>query len=182
MGVSSQGVAPDRAEIIACNGNFHGRTIAIVGLSSEPSYREGFGPFPPGLKLIPYGDAAALADAITENTAAFLVEPIQGEGGIVVPPPGYLAECARICRERNVLLLCDEVQTGLGRTGKFLASEHEGVKPDGLILGKALGGGLLPVSMFLASCEVMGVFGPGHHGSTFGGNPLARRSDWRRST
>jgi ornithine--oxo-acid transaminase len=168
-----KGVAPDCAEIIACRGNFHGRTIAIVGLSSEPGYREGFGPFPPGLKLIPYGDSAALADAITENTAAFLVEPIQGEGGIVVPPPGYLAECARICRERNVLLLCDEVQTGLGRTGKFLASEHESVKPDGLILGKALGGGLLPVSAFLASREVMGVFGPGHHGSTFGGNPLA---------
>ncbi|MGX2039330.1 ornithine--oxo-acid transaminase [Methylocaldum sp. MU1018] len=168
-----KGVAPDGAEIIACRGNFHGRTLAIVGLSSEPGYREGFGPFPPGLKLIPYGDAAALADAITENTAAFLVEPIQGEGGIVVPPPGYLAECARICRERNVLLLCDEVQTGLGRTGKFLASEHESVKPDGLILGKALGGGLLPVSAFLAGREVMGVFGPGHHGSTFGGNPLA---------
>ncbi len=168
-----KGVASDRAEIIACRGNFHGRTIAIVGLSSEPGYREGFGPFPPGLKRIPYGDSAALADAITENTAAFLVEPIQGEGGIVVPPPGYLAECARICRERNVLLLCDEVQTGLGRTGKFLAAEHEGVKPDGLILGKALGGGLLPVSMFLSSHEVMGVFGPGHHGSTFGGNPLA---------
>ncbi|BBA34128.1 uncharacterized protein sS8_2176 [Methylocaldum marinum] len=168
-----KGVARDRAEIIACRGNFHGRTIAIVGLSSEPGYREGFGPFPPGLKLIPYGDSAALADAITENTAAFLVEPIQGEGGIVVPPTGYLAECARICRERKVLLLCDEVQTGLGRTGKFLASEHEGVKPDGLILGKALGGGLLPVSAFLAGREVMGVFGPGHHGSTFGGNPLA---------
>jgi ornithine--oxo-acid transaminase len=168
-----KGVAPDSAEIIACRGNFHGRTIAIVGLSSEPGYREGFGPFPPGLKLIPYGDSAALADAITENTAAFLVEPVQGEGGIVVPPAGYLAECARICRERKVLLLCDEVQTGLGRTGKFLASEHEGVKPDGLILGKALGGGLLPVSAFLASREVMGVFGPGHHGSTFGGNPLA---------
>jgi len=168
-----KGVAPEEAEIIACRGNFHGRTIAAVGLSSEPKYREGFGPFPPGLKLIPYGDSAALAAAIGENTAAFLVEPIQGEGGIVVPPPGYLADCARICRERNVLLLCDEVQTGLGRTGKFLASEHENVKPDGLILGKALGGGLLPVSAFLAGREVMDVFGPGDHGSTFGGNPLA---------
>jgi ornithine--oxo-acid transaminase len=168
-----KGVPAERAEIIACRGNFHGRTIAIVGMSSEPKYREGFGPFPPGARLIPYGDAAALADAITDHTAAFLVEPIQGEGGIVVPPAGYLAECARICRERNVLLLCDEIQTGLGRTGRFLASEHEGVKPDGVTLGKALGGGLLPVSAFLASEEVMGVFGPGDHGSTFGGNPLA---------
>jgi ornithine--oxo-acid transaminase len=168
-----KGVPAERAEIIACRGNFHGRTLAAVGLSSEPKNREGFGPFPPGTRLVPYGDAAVLADAITANTAAFLVEPIQGEGGIVVPPAGYLAECARICRERNVLLLCDEVQTGLGRTGRFLASEHEGVKPDGLMLGKALGGGLLPVSAFLAREEVMGVFGPGDHGSTFGGNPLA---------
>ncbi|HYE37982.1 ornithine--oxo-acid transaminase [Methylocaldum sp.] len=168
-----KGVSPERAEIIGCRGNFHGRTLAVIGLSSEPKYREGFGPFPPGLKLIPYGDAAALADAINENTAAFLVEPIQGEGGIVIPSPGYLAECAEVCREQNVLLLCDEVQTGLGRTGKFLASEHENVTPDGLILGKALGGGLMPVSAFLASREVMDVFGPGDHGSTFGGNPLA---------
>jgi ornithine--oxo-acid transaminase len=168
-----KGVAPERAEIIACRGNFHGRTIAIVGFSSEPKYREGFGPFPPGFRLIPYGDAAALAGAITGNTAAFLVEPIQGEGGIVVPPPGYLAECARICRANDVLLLCDEIQTGLGRTGRFLAAEHEGVTPDGLMLGKALGGGLLPVSAFLANRAVMGVFGPGEHGSTFGGNPLA---------
>jgi ornithine--oxo-acid transaminase len=168
-----KGVPAEQAEIIACRGNFHGRTIAAVSLSSEPKYREGFGPFPPGMRLIPYGDAAALAEAITPNTAAFLVEPIQGEGGIVVPPQGYLAECARICRERRVLLLCDEVQTGLGRTGRFLAAEHEGVKPDGITLGKALGGGLLPVSAFLAREEVMGVFGPGEHGSTFGGNPLA---------
>lgn len=168
-----KGVAADRAEIIVCRGNFHGRTIAAVGLSAEPKYRDGFGPFPPGTRLIPFGDTGALAAAMTEHTAAFLVEPIQGESGIVVPPEGYLAECARICRERKVLLLCDEVQTGLGRTGRFLASRHEGVKPDGLILGKALGGGLLPVSAFLADEALMGVFGPGDHGSTFGGNPLA---------
>ena len=168
-----KGVAADQAEVIVCENNFHGRTIAIVGMSSELQYREGFGPFPAGFKLIPYGDAAALAAAITSNTAAFLVEPIQGEGGIVIPPPGYLAECARLCRERNVLLLCDEIQSGLGRTGSLLASDHEGVKPDGLILGKALGGGLLPVSAFLARREVMEVFQPGDHGSTFGGNPLA---------
>ncbi len=168
-----KGVAAERAEIIACTGNFHGRTIAIVGMSSEPQYREGFGPFAPGFKLIPYGDAQALAAAITPDTAAFVVEPIQGEGGIILPPPGYLAECARICKENNVLLICDEIQTGLGRTGALLACDHEGVKPDGLILGKALGGGLLPVSAFLARREVMAVFHPGDHGSTFGGNPLA---------
>ena len=166
-------VAADRARIIACQGNFHGRTIAIVGMSSVPQYRDGFGPFPPGFDLVPYGDAAALAAAITPDTAAFLVEPIQGEGGIVVPPPGYLAQCRRICDEKRVLLLCDEIQTGLGRTGRMLACEHEGVRPDGLTLGKALGGGLLPVSMFLARREVMDVFQPGDHGSTFGGNPLA---------
>lgn len=166
-------VPQDKAEIIACNGNFHGRTIAIVGLSTEEQYRDGFGPFPPGLKTIPYGDSAALEKAITPNTAAFIVEPIQGEGGIIIPPEGYLAECARICKKHNVLLIVDEVQTGLGRTGKFLACEHENVVPDGLILGKALGGGLLPVSMFLARRDVMDVFTPGDHGSTFGGNPLA---------
>jgi ornithine--oxo-acid transaminase len=168
-----KGVAPDQAEVIVCENNFHGRTIAIVGMSSESQYREGFGPFPAGFKLIAYGDAAALAAAITPNTAAFLVEPIQGEGGIVIPPQGYLAECARLCRQHNVLLLCDEIQSGLGRTGSLLASDHDGVKPDGLILGKALGGGLLPVSAFLARREVMEVFQPGDHGSTFGGNPLA---------
>lgn len=170
---SIKGVAPNRAEVIVCEGNFHGRTITIVGMSSEPQYRDGFGPFPPGFKLIPYGDAAALESAITPNTAAFLVEPIQGEGGILIPPAGYLAECARICKKHNVLLMCDEIQTGLGRTGALLACDHEGVKPDGLILGKALGGGLLPVSAFLARREVMEVFHPGDHGSTFGGNPLA---------
>jgi ornithine--oxo-acid transaminase len=163
----------DQAEIIACTGNFHGRTIAIVGMSSEPQYRDGFGPFPSGFQLIPYGNAQALEQAITPNTAAFLVEPIQGEAGIIVPPAGYLKQCAEICRRHNVLFICDEVQTGLGRTGKWLACEHDGVKPDGVILGKALGGGLLPVSMFLTSKEVMDVFTPGDHGSTFGGNPLA---------
>jgi ornithine--oxo-acid transaminase len=166
-------IAADRAEIIVCESNFHGRSIAIVGFSSEPQYREGFGPFPPGFVTIPFGDAAALATAITPNTAAFLVEPIQGEGGIIVPPEGYLAECARICRERNVLLICDEIQTGLGRTGYLLACQHDNVKPDGVILGKALGGGLLPVSAFVATHDVMRVFTPGDHGSTFGGNPLA---------
>ena len=168
-----KGVAHDRAEIIAAEGNFHGRTIAVTGLSTVAQYRDGFGPFPPGLKLVPFGDAAALEEAITPNTACFLVEPIQGEGGIVVPPPGYFTEVARICRAHDVLLICDEVQTGLGRTGKLLALEHEGITPDGVILGKALGGGLVPVSMFLARDEVMGVFDPGDHGSTYGGNPIA---------
>jgi ornithine--oxo-acid transaminase len=168
-----KGVAADQAEIIACEGNFHGRTIAIVGLSSEAQYREGFGPFPPGLKTVAYADADALEDAITPNTAAFIVEPMQGEGGIIIPEPGYLSRCREICNRHKVLLICDEVQTGLGRTGRLLASQHEGVVPDGLVLGKALGGGILPVSMFLASREVMAVFRPGDHGSTFGGNPLA---------
>ena len=168
-----KGVAHDRAEIIAAEGNFHGRTIAVTGLSTVAQYRDGFGPFPPGLKLVPFGDAAALEEAITPDTACFLVEPIQGEGGIVVPPPGYFTEVARICRAHDVLLICDEVQTGLGRTGKLLAVEHEGITPDGVILGKALGGGLVPVSMFLARDEVMGVFDPGDHGSTYGGNPIA---------
>jgi ornithine--oxo-acid transaminase len=168
-----KGVPDGEAEIIGCHGNFHGRTIAICGLSTERQYREGFGPFPPGLSTVPYGDAAALEAAITPRTAAFLVEPIQGEGGIVIPPAGYLAACAEICRRLNVMLIADEIQTGLGRTGRLLACEHEGVKPDGVILGKALGGGVLPVSMFLARRELMAVFRPGDHGSTFGGNPLA---------
>ncbi|OJU29234.1 MAG: ornithine--oxo-acid transaminase [Nitrobacter sp. 62-13] len=166
-------VPADRAEIIVCDGNFHGRTIAIVGFSSVQQYRDGFGPFPPGFRSVPFGDAAALRAAITPNTAAFLVEPIQGEGGINVPPPGYLAEVARICREHDVLLICDEIQSGLGRTGKLLACQHDGVKPDAVTLGKALGGGLLPVSLFLARRDVMQVFKPGDHGSTFGGNPVA---------
>ncbi len=166
-------VAADRAEIIACEGNFHGRTITIVGMSSEPQYKNGFGPFPAGFKSVPYGDANALRKAITPNTAAFLVEPIQGEGGIHQAPAGYLSECAQICKENNVLFIADEIQTGMGRTGKFLACEHENVQPDGVLLGKALGGGLLPVSLFLSRKDVMDVFTPGDHGSTFGGNPLA---------
>ncbi len=168
-----KGIPADRAEIIVCANNFHGRSITIVGFSSEQQYRDGFGPFAPGFRQVPFGDADALARAIAPHTAAFLVEPIQGEGGIVVPPSGYLAQCARICRERNVLLICDEIQTGMGRTGKFLACEHENVKPDGVILGKALGGGLLPVSALVGTEDLMQVFTPGDHGSTFGGNPLA---------
>jgi ornithine--oxo-acid transaminase len=167
-----KGVPTDQAEIIAAEGNFNGRTISIVGFSSVAQYRDGFGPFPSGFKLVPFGDAAALAAAITPETAAFLIEPIQGEGGINVPPPGYLSEVARICRVNNVLLLCDEVQSGLGRTGGLLACQHDSVQPDGLILGKALGGGLLPVSLFLARRDVMNVFTPGDHGST-----LRRQSD-----
>lgn len=172
-GYKEKGISEDKAEIIVCNGNFHGRTIAIVGFSSEEQYRDGFGPYPKGFIRIDYGEVQALEDAITPNTAAFLVEPVQGEGGIIVPPEGYLRQCAEICRANNVLLFCDEIQTGLGRTGKLLACQHEDVQPDGLMLGKALGGGLLPVSMFLARHDVMNVFQPGDHGSTFGGYPLA---------
>ncbi|MES2998753.1 MAG: ornithine--oxo-acid transaminase [Pseudomonadota bacterium] len=166
-------VPKDRAEIIVCKGNFHGRTTTVVGLSSKPQYQLGFGPFAPGFKVIPYADLEALSKAMSPHTAAFLVEPIQGERGIVVPPTGYLKKAAELCNKNNVLLILDEIQTGLGRTGRFLACEHEQVKPDGLILGKALGGGLLPVSLFLSKREVMDVFTPGDHGSTFGGNPLA---------
>jgi ornithine--oxo-acid transaminase len=168
-----KGVPAERAEIIVAEGNFHGRTITIVGFSTVAQYRDGFGPFPAGFKLVPFGDAAAVERAITPYTAAFLIEPIQGEGGINVPPPGYLVETARICRARNVLLICDEVQTGLGRTGHLLACQHDDVAPDAMTLGKALGGGLIPVSLFLARREVMEVFQPGDHGSTFGGNPIA---------
>ena len=167
-----KGVAHDQAEVIACTGNFHGRTIAIVAMSDEPQYQAGFGPFPPGFRLVDYGDIASLEAAITPNTAAFIVEPIQGEGGIVMPPAGYIRAAAELCRKHNVLFIADEIQSGLGRTGKFITCEHEAVIPDGLILGKALGGGVLPVSMFLAKSEVMEVFRPGDHGSTFGGNPL----------
>lgn len=167
-----KGVPHDKAEILGCDGNFHGRTIAAVAMSDEPQYQHGFGPFPPGFLNVAYGDIDALADAINDNTAAFIVEPIQGEGGIVLPPPGYLKAAAGLCRKNNVLFIADEIQTGLGRTGKFLACEHDDVKPDALILGKALGGGVLPVSMFLARRDVMEVFTPGDHGSTFGGNPL----------
>lgn len=168
-----KGVPTDKAEIIACSGNFHGRTLAIISMSTEKQYRAGFGPFLPGIKIIPYGDATELEKAITPNTAAFLVEPIKGEGGIIVPPEGYLKACAAICKKHNVLMICDEIQTGLGRTGKLLAFQHENIKPDAVLLGKALGGGLLPVSLFLSRKEVMDVFTPGDHGSTFGGNPLA---------
>ena len=168
-----KGIPDGRASIIACDGNFHGRTITITGLSTEAQYRDGFGPFPPGLSTVPYGDADALERAITPDTAAFLVEAIQGEAGIIVPPDGYLRACAEICKRHNVLMIVDEVQTGLGRTGYLLGCEHDGVKPDGVILGKALGGGLLPVSAFVATENVMQVFNPGDHGSTFGGNPLA---------
>ena len=164
---------PDnQAEIIGCDGNFHGRTIAAVAMSDEPQYKAGFGPFPPGFSNVEYGNIEALRDAITDNTAALIIEPIQGEGGIIIPPEGYLSAASELCRERNVLLIVDEIQTGLGRTGKLLACQHDDVRPDGLILGKALGGGILPVSMFLAREDVMNVFTPGDHGSTFGGNPL----------
>ncbi len=172
-GHTVKGIPDNSAEIIVCDGNFHGRSIAITGFSPVPEYRAGFGPFPAGFARVPFGDARALEKMITPNTAAFLVEPIQGEGGVVVPPDGYLSDCAEICRANNVLLMCDEIQTGLGRTGRLLAAEHDGVRPDGLMLGKALGGGLLPVSLFLARADVMEVFTPGDHGSTFGGNPLA---------
>jgi len=172
-GYEVKGIATEQAEIIACTGNFHGRTISIIAMSDEPQYQHGFGPYPAGFKLVQYGDAEALENLITPQTAAFLVEPIQGEGGIVMPPAGYLEACQEICRKHNVLLIADEIQTGLGRTGSLLACDHEGVVPDGLILGKALGGGILPVSMFLSKREVMEVFTPGDHGSTFGGNPLA---------
>jgi ornithine--oxo-acid transaminase len=168
-----KGVPANCAEIIVCNGNFHGRTIAAITMSSEPKYRNNFGPFPDGFRKIEFGNSAALEDAISANTAAFLVEPIQGEAGIIVPPDGYLAECAEICRRNNVLLVCDEIQTGLGRTGEFLASWHDDVQPDGVLLGKALGGGVYPVSMLLARADILDLFGPGDHGSTFGGNALA---------
>jgi len=172
-GYESKGIPDDKAEIIVCTGNFHGRTTTIISFSDEADYRKHFGPLTPGFRIIEYGDANALEQAITANTAAFLVEPIQGEGGIVMPPKGYLKRCQEICREHNVLLIADEIQTGLGRTGRLLACDHEGVKPDGLILGKALGGGIMPVSMFLGRQDVMDIFVPGTHGSTFGGNPLA---------
>ena len=172
-GYEAKGIEQDKAEIIVCTGNFHGRTTTIISFSAEKGYQKNFGPLTPGFKIVEYGDADALEAAITPNTAAFLVEPIQGEGGIVIPPKGYLKSCHDICRRNNVLLIADEIQTGLGRTGRFLACDHEDVKPDGLILGKALGGGILPVSMFLGRQDVMDIFVPGTHGSTFGGNPLA---------
>ncbi|HZQ97156.1 MAG TPA: ornithine--oxo-acid transaminase [Candidatus Sulfotelmatobacter sp.] len=172
-GYKVKGVPEGKAEIIVCANNFHGRTVTIVSFSTDEQYRDGFGPFTPGFKIIPYGDARALKDAITANTAAFLVEPIQGEAGIIIPPAGYLREAAAICRENRVLLMCDEIQSGLGRTGELFAFQHEGIRPDVLIVGKALSGGFYPVSAVLASKQVLGVFNPGDHGSTFGGNPLA---------
>jgi ornithine--oxo-acid transaminase len=172
-GETVKGIAAGEAEIVVAANNFHGRTIAIVGFSSDEQYRRGFGPYPAGFREVPFGDIEALRGAITAKTCAFLVEPIQGEAGILVPPEGYLREAAAICRERNVLLMADEIQSGLGRTGKLFASMHEGVTPDVMIIGKALSGGFYPVSAVLSSREVLGVFGPGDHGSTFGGNPLA---------
>ncbi|MCM5678678.1 ornithine--oxo-acid transaminase [Schlegelella sp. S2-27] len=172
-GYKVKGVPEGQAQIIVPAGNFAGRTTTIVGFSSEAQYRDGFGPFAPGFVHVPYGDIAALERAITPDTVAFFLEPIQGEAGIVVPPEGYLRAARELCTRHHVLLICDEVQTGLGRTGRLLACQHEGVTPDGITLGKALGGGLLPVSAFVAREDVMAVFTPGDHGSTFGGNPLA---------
>ena len=167
------GIDENNGEIIVCGNNFHGRTITIISSSSEEQYKSGFGPYTPGFKIIEYGNADALRKAINKNTIAFMVEPIQGEGGVIVPPAGYLAEIREITRERNILLIFDEIQTGFGRTGKMFAFEYEDAKPDILTVGKALGGGVYPVSAVLADCEVMDVFLPGDHGSTFGGNPLA---------
>jgi len=172
-GYRVKGVPRDRAEIIVADGNFHGRTTTIIGFSSEAEYRDGFGPFTPGFRAVPFGDLAALARAFTPATAAVLIEPIQGEAGIILPPPGWLAGVRRLCDEQGVLLIVDEVQSGLGRTGAWFACDHERVRPDGLIVGKALGGGVLPVSAFVAKRAVMDVFTPGSHGSTFGGNALA---------
>lgn len=168
-----KGVADDQAEIIACIGNFHGRTMTAVSLSSEAEYKRGFGPMLPGIKLIPYGDLEALKAAITPNTAAFLIEPIQGEAGIVIPSEGFMKEAFNLCNESNVLFIADEIQAGLARTGKMFACEWEDIEPDMYILGKALGGGVFPISCVVANKEVLGVFNPGSHGSTFGGNPLA---------
>ena len=172
-GYKLKGIPDGKAEIIVCANNFHGRTVTIVSFSTDEQYRDGFGPFTPGFKVIPFGDANALREAITPDTCAFLVEPIQGEAGIVFPPAGFLKETAAICRENRVLLIADEIQSGLGRTGKLFAYMHEGITPDVVIVGKALSGGFYPVSAVLASEEVLGVFRPGDHGSTFGGNPLA---------
>ncbi len=171
-GYKVKGIPHDKAEIIVCANNFHGRTVTIVGFSTDEQYRDGFGPFTPGFKVIPFGDARALRDAVTSNTCAFLVEPIQGEAGIVIPPEGFLREAAAICRESQVLLMVDEIQSGLGRTGKLFAYMHEAITPDVLIIGKALAGGFYAVSAVLASREILGVYKPGDHGSTFGGNPM----------
>jgi len=172
-GYKIKGIPDGQAEIIVCANNFHGRTISIVSFSTDAQYQDGFGPFLPGFKVIPFGDAAALRAAITANTCAFLVEPIQGEAGVLIPPDGFLAEASAICREHNVLFMADEIQSGLGRTGKLFAYQHEGITPDVLIVGKALAGGFYPVSAVLGSHEIIGVLTPGDHGSTFGGNPMA---------
>ncbi|WP_456799004.1 ornithine--oxo-acid transaminase [Bradyrhizobium sp. USDA 4473] len=168
-----KGVPDGQAEIIVCANNFHGRTLGIVGFSTDPGSRDHFGPFAPGFKIIPFGDAAALEQAITPNTAAFLVEPVQGEAGVILPPPGYFARVRELCTARNVMLVLDEIQTGLGRTGKLLAEQHEGIEADVTLLGKALSGGFYPVSAVLSNNAVLGTLRPGQHGSTFGGNPLA---------
>ena len=172
-GYKVKGIPEDQAEIIVCENNFHGRTITIVGFSTEPQYRNGYGPFTPGFKIIPFDDANALEEAITPHTVAFLVEPIQGEAGVIVPRSGYLKSVREICNRNNVVLILDEIQTGLGRTGKFLAEEHDGIQADLTLIGKALSGGFIPISAALSNKEVLGVFHPGDHGSTFGGNPLA---------
>lgn len=162
-----------QAEIIVADGNFHGRTISIISFSSDPFYKDAFGPFTPGFNSVPYGDASAIEQALTPNTAAVMLEPIQGEGGVIIPPRGYLKEVSEICKKNNVLFIADEIQTGLGRTGKLFASDHEGVRPDMMIIGKALSGGFYPVSAVLSDSEILGLYRPGEHGSTFGGNPLA---------
>jgi len=172
-GYKVKGIPEGQAEIIACSNNFHGRTITIVSFSTDAQYRDGFGPFTPGFTIVPYGDAEAVIDAITPNTCAFLVEPIQGEAGIVVPPAGFLRKTWEACRKHNVLFMADEIQSGLGRTGKLFTFMHDGIRPDLVIVGKALSGGFYPVSAVLSSKEILGVFKPGDHGSTFGGNPLA---------
>ncbi len=172
-GHTVKGIPADQARIIACSGNFHGRTISIISFSSEEQYRRGFGPFTPGFDVVPYGDAEAVRRAINANTCAFLVEPIQGEAGIIIPREGYLRECFDLCRRNNVLFIADEIQSGLGRTGKLFAYMYEEVEPDVLVIGKALSGGFYPVSAVLSSRDILGVFRPGDHGSTFGGNPLA---------
>jgi ornithine--oxo-acid transaminase len=172
-GETVKGLPAGQGEILVCSNNFHGRTISVVGFSSEAQYKAGFGPFPVGFRQVAFGDIEALRAAITANTVAFLVEPVQGEAGIIVPPEGYLREARALCNANGVLLMCDEIQSGLGRTGKLFAFEHDGIRPDVCIVGKALSGGFYPVSAVLASREVLGVFRPGDHGSTFGGNPLA---------
>jgi len=172
-GYTIKGVPMDKAEIIVCENNFHGRTITIVGFSTDENSKYGFGPFTPGFKIIPFGDADALESAISPNTVAFMVEPIQGEAGVIIPPKGYLKDVRSICQKNNVILILDEIQTGLGRTGKLLAEEHDGIESDLTLIGKALSGGFYPVSAVLSNKEVLGVLNPGEHGSTFGGNPLA---------